>query len=86
MLKTQNLRKVKYTKKKKNKKKIDNLWIKFDNEKLNETKKLELLYTQSNLRQRDICDLCQSTVAYLENKLLNCIRYPVVKIHKINIV
>jgi transcription initiation factor TFIIB len=72
MLKTQNLRKVKYTKKKKNKKKIDNLWTKFDDEKLNERKKLEVLYTQSNLRQRDICDLCHSTVAYLENKLLSC--------------
>ena len=32
MLKTPGIRKVKYTKKKKNKKKIDNLWNKFDDE------------------------------------------------------
>ena len=54
-----NLRKVKYTKKKKNKRNINNLWEKFDDEKLNESKKLEMLYSKSNLKQRDFCDLCK---------------------------
>ena len=65
------IRKVKYTKKKKHKKNLDDLWNKFDGEKINENEKLEVLYSQSQLRQRDICDLCKSPVAYLENKLLS---------------
>tara|TARA_B110000261_G_scaffold48392_2_gene56961 strand:+ start:1473 stop:2588 length:1116 start_codon:yes stop_codon:yes gene_type:complete len=69
----QKLRKVKYTKKKKNKKINQNaLWNKFDNEKINEEKKMELLYTESNLKQREKCDLCHARVSYLENKLLSC--------------
>ena len=67
-----NLRKVKYTKKKKNKKNVNNLWEKFDDEKLNESKKLEMLYSKSNLKQRDFCDLCKCPVAFLQNKLLSC--------------
>ena len=69
------LRKVKYTKKKKNKKvDIDNLWTKFEKEKTDKDNKtkLELLYTESKPRQRDICELCKSPLQFLENKLLSC--------------
>ena len=63
------IRKVKYTKKKKNKKvKTDKLWMQFDNEN---NQKLELLYNDSQ-KQREECDLCKFPVAYLENKLLSC--------------
>ena len=47
MFRTPGIRKVKYTKKKKNKKKIDNLWNKFDDEKLSEKKKIRItLYSK----------------------------------------
>ena len=69
------IRKVKYTKKKKNKKiDVDKLWTKFDEEQpeKNEKKKLELLYTECKPRQRDICELCKFPLQVLENKLLSC--------------
>ena len=33
---------------------------------------LELHYSKSNVSQRENCDLCNSAVAYSENKLLTC--------------
>jgi len=38
----------------------------------NKEKKLELLYESQNLRQRERCDLCNSAVAYTQQKLLTC--------------
>jgi len=73
MSKSSNIRKVKYTKKKKNKKiDTDKLWIQFDNANNTNNNSLELLYSECKLKQRDICDLCKSPVAFLENKLLSC--------------
>ena len=58
-------------KKKKSKKSLKKLWNAFESVE-NKEKKLELLYESQNLRQRERCDLCNSTVAYTQQKLLTC--------------
>ena len=68
-----NMAKTNQTKRKpKKKKNLKKLWSAFDNEELGITKKLELHYSQQEQKQRDACDLCQSAVAYTQNKLLTC--------------
>ena len=70
---TMNLTKSNQTKRKPNKKKnLSKMWRAFDNEEIDPTKKLELHYSKSNVSQRENCDLCNSAVAYSENKLLAC--------------
>ncbi len=70
---TMNLTNTRQTKRKPNKKKnLSKLWGAFDNEEMDKTKKLELHYTNSDVRTREFCDLCKSAVAYQENKLLTC--------------
>ncbi len=56
----------------KKKKNLKKLWGAFDNEELGITKQLELHYSQQEQKQRDSCDLCNSAVAYTQNKLLTC--------------
>ena len=56
-------------KKKKSKKSLKKLWNAFESVE-NKEKKLELLYESQNLRQRERCDLCNSAVAYTQQKLL----------------
>ena len=58
-------------KKKKSKKSLKKLWNAFESVE-NKEKKLELLYESQNLRQRERCDLCNSAVAYTQQKLLTC--------------
>ena len=60
--------------KRKTKKKINikKMWDAFSNDGMDENKKLELLYSKQQERVRDRCELCNSPVAYEENKLLTC--------------
>ena len=58
-------------KKKKSKKSLKKLWNAFESVE-NKEKKLELLYESQNLRQREKCDLCNSAVAFTQQKLLTC--------------
>ena len=58
-------------KKKKSKRGLKKLWNAFESVE-NKEKKLELLYESQNLRQREKCDLCNSAVAYTQQKLLTC--------------
>ena len=68
-----NMAKTNQTKRKpKKKKNLKKLWGAFDNEELGITKQLELHYSQQEQKQRDSCDLCNSAVAYTQNKLLTC--------------
>ena len=70
---TMKLIKSNQTKRKPNKKKnLSKMWGAFDNETIDQTKKLELHYSKSTVSQRENCDLCSSAVAYSENKLLAC--------------
>ena len=70
---TLNLMKSKQTKRKPNKKKnLKKLWDAFDSETMDTQQKLELHYSKSNISQRETCDLCNSSVAYTQNKLLTC--------------
>jgi transcription initiation factor TFIIIB Brf1 subunit/transcription initiation factor TFIIB len=65
--------KTNQTKRKPNKKKnLKKIWDAFDTEEIDKTKKLELLYSKSDIGLRDYCDLCNHSVAYMENKLLTC--------------
>ena len=66
--------KKKNTQKKKKKKNIQKLWNSFNIEDLYKGKKekLELLYSQQKNVTREKCELCNSPVAYTENKLLTC--------------
>tara|TARA_B100001250_G_scaffold56965_1_gene44100 strand:+ start:1999 stop:3078 length:1080 start_codon:yes stop_codon:yes gene_type:complete len=68
-----NMAKTNQTKRKpKKKKNLKKLWGAFDNEELGITKQLELHYSTQVQKQRDSCDLCNSAVAYTQNKLLTC--------------
>tara|TARA_B100000963_G_scaffold84091_1_gene71658 strand:+ start:3093 stop:4157 length:1065 start_codon:yes stop_codon:yes gene_type:complete len=58
-------------KKKKSKRSLKKLWNTFESVE-NKEKKLELLYKSQHLRQRERCDLCNSAVAYTQQKLLTC--------------
>ena len=58
-------------KKKKSKKSLKKYWNAFESVE-NKEKKLELLYESQNLRQREKCDLCNSAVAYTQQKILTC--------------
>ena len=70
---TMNLTNTRQTKRKPNKKRnLSKLWGAFDDEAIDKTKKLELHYSKSDVKTRETCDLCQSSVAYQENKLLTC--------------
>lgn len=70
---TMNVIKSNQTKRKpKTKRNLKKIWDAFDTEKLDKTKKLELLYSNSNIGLRECCDLCKHPVAYTENKLLTC--------------
>ena len=67
----------KITKKKKTrktKKDIKKLWDTFDDELdiENKSKQLECLYTEQNLKTREYCDICNSRVAWGEDKFLTC--------------
>ena len=63
---------VKQTKKKKkSKKSLKKYWNAFESVEDKE-KKLELLYKSQNLTQREKCDLCNSAVAYTQQKILTC--------------
>ena len=48
------------------------LWDAFSDEGMDTSKKLELHYSKQTQEQREKCDLCDSVVAYMENKLLTC--------------
>ena len=48
------------------------MWDAFSNEGVDMTKKLELHYSKSEQKQKENCDLCNSALAYVENKLLTC--------------
>ena len=68
-----NMAKTNQTKRKpKKKKNLKKLWGAFDNEELGITKQLELHYSTQVQKQRESCDLCNSAVAYTQNKLLTC--------------
>ena len=70
---TMSLIKSNQTKRKSNKKKnLRKLWDAFDSETMDSAKKLELHYSKTQVSQRETCDLCKSSVAYTENKLLTC--------------
>ena len=58
-------------KKKKSKKSLKKYWNAFESVEDKE-KKLELLYKSQNLTQREKCDLCNSAVAYTQQKILTC--------------
>ena len=58
-------------KKKRTKKSLKKYWNAFESVE-NKEKKLELLYESQNLRQREVCDLCNSAVSYTQQKLLTC--------------
>jgi len=58
-------------KKKKSRKSLKKYWNAFESVE-NKEKKLELLYESQNLRQREVCDLCNSAVSYTQQKLLTC--------------
>ena len=58
------------TKRKEQKKKnLKKLWDAFSDEGMDTSKKLELHYSKQTQEQREKCDLCDSVVAYMENKL-----------------
>ena len=64
-----------FTKKKKDKssKKITKkLWDTFNSEVKEDDKKLECVYSEQVLRTREKCDLCNSVVAYGEDRFLTC--------------
>ena len=63
---------VKQTKRKRKKSKIKDLWKNFDDENMDKTKKLELVYDNQKAETRETCTLCNSALAYVENKLLTC--------------
>ncbi len=69
---------TKTTKKNKtrNREKIKNLWNKFDTEindsEDNDSKSLELIYSNCETRTRDICELCNSVVNYTTQGFLAC--------------
>lgn len=64
---------VKKTKRKERKRtKIKNLWKNFDDENIDKTKKLELVYDNQQVLSRERCEMCKSALAYVENKLLTC--------------
>ena len=67
----------KITKKKKthkSKQDIRKLWDTFDDEFniQNKSKQLECLYSEQNLKTRENCDICNSKVAWGEDKFLTC--------------
>ena len=62
----------KQTKRKRKKVKINDLWKSFDNENVDSSKKLELVYDNQKVSMRENCELCNSPLAYVENKLLTC--------------
>ena len=68
-------------KKKKSKKSLKKLWNAFESVE-NKEKKLELLYESQNLRQRERCDLCNSAVAYTQQKLLTCTNTSCAEVYK----
>ena len=65
---------VKYTKRKKSKRNtkkiIKKLWEAFGSDNI--SKQLELHYSKQEQKSREKCDLCDSAVAYVQNKLLAC--------------
>ena len=63
---------IKQTKRVKKKLPINDLWAAFDNENMDKSKKLELLYDNQTSGARETCELCSSPLAYVENKLLTC--------------
>ena len=64
--------KINKTKRKTKKKNLKKMWDAFSNEGVDMTKKLELHYSKSEQKQKENCDLCNSALAYVENKLLTC--------------
>ena len=56
----------------KNKKKLKKMWDAFSNEGVDTSKKLEMHYSKNENREKENCDLCNSALAYVENKLLTC--------------
>ena len=66
------LHNIKQTKRVKKKLPINDLWAAFDNENMDKSKKLELLYDNQKSGARETCELCNSALAYVENKLLTC--------------
>ena len=56
----------------KSKKTVQKLWAAFDEECCPTTKSLECLYSEQALETRERCDLCNSAVAYGEDKFLTC--------------
>jgi transcription initiation factor TFIIB len=67
------MKKTHQTKRKnKSKRDLKKIWDAFDNESISTTSKLELHYSKQEQKQREKCDLCDSSVAYMENKLLTC--------------
>ena len=64
-----------FTKKKKDKssKKITKkLWDTFNSEVKEDDKRLECVYSEQVLKTREKCDLCNSAVAYGEDRFLTC--------------
>ena len=59
------------TKRKKTKKNIKKMWNAFDIEN-KKTDSMECLYDKQKLEKRDVCDLCQSSVAFDEKNMLVC--------------
>ena len=61
------------TKKKcKNGNKIKKMWEAFDIDEIDKNNKLELLYSKQNIGNREECELCGSSLRFMENKLLTC--------------
>lgn len=56
----------------KNKKKLKKMWDAFSNEGVDTSKKLEMHYSKNENNEKETCDLCNSALAYVENKLLTC--------------
>ena len=64
---------AKTTKRKKRKSKRRDLWKQFDNEiPSDHTNQLECLYSKQSVETREKCELCQSAVAYDDERFLTC--------------
>ena len=70
-MKINDVRSKNQTKRKKTKKNIKKMWNAFDDEE-GIKQDIECLYDKQKLKKREKCDLCQSSVAFDEKKMLVC--------------
>ena len=63
---------TKKIKSKSSKKITKEIWDTFNSEINNGVKKLECVYSEQELKTREKCDLCDSAVAYGDDRFLTC--------------